>query len=315
MPFFNDNTANLVQLISAPLEIIGFTLAFIEIKYPEFADKIEHTFDVITDFLLKVSRDRLPKWNEDSRWLLRQDDILKALGWGVPLILLFLVSGFLQETDLISPNVIFALWLIVIPLVALFSRNWIGILISLPIIPLKNLFSFLNKFSKGRALGTVGLILASMGVFGELYQIGALFNIGHPLDSSIDEPILTYRQRFGGEEVSYFSGYFEGNIGHVEGDYVWYFTSNDNRDFDIFTFKPILTDGRWMVQNLQGSMELSSLDDIKLSVHLFTLNDSGYYQHVIRDEFVLDEFDLEGFSGPRINMSSIPGKKVGNPFR
>lgn len=48
---FNNLWAIYIQHVSFPLEAIGLLLVFIEVKYPEIADRIENTIDRTYDYL------------------------------------------------------------------------------------------------------------------------------------------------------------------------------------------------------------------------------------------------------------------------
>lgn len=148
MEFFNDSVANALQYISLSLEVFGLLLAFIEIKTPKTADKIEKGIN------------RLEYYVKGLGQKLTNNHHYEAL------ITVFIFLLFVA--------VVPTLWgLFTLPLWIWIIFDVIGVIVGLTI-GLHLLVDFiesLNAFSNGRALGSLGIFVSSLGVMGELYQL------------------------------------------------------------------------------------------------------------------------------------------------
>ena len=166
MGFFNSSTADVVQHISIAVEAIGLTLTYIEVRHPEKADRIEDVID-------QLAARQYPKSGplralQPALYCL----ITIALAWA-PLSFI----GSLRVQGYISGGAHLAITLAVIAVgIALFfwgrladaAVEWISSQLS-------TLISALNKWSGGRALGTLGVLFALLGFIGEIYQIFTLY--------------------------------------------------------------------------------------------------------------------------------------------
>ena len=130
-------TANLLQYFSLPAELIGVMLAYIEIRHPVIANKLSAYIVEYEKLNAEVSiSDNVP--------------VVKA----AIIISIFLLIGFL--TIILDPPD----WIIYGPVAVLVS-----ILIAIFIA---------SRWIPKRALGTIGLMIASFGLLIELYQFVAL---------------------------------------------------------------------------------------------------------------------------------------------
>lgn len=175
----SENTADAVQLISAPLEIIGITLAIIELKFPRKADTIvlflklsqvavKHTwFFLLGAFIKKFQHPYIL-----NSIKLRRLHIPRLSALVISLFYLVLFTFFLlflssfsynaSKYDLTFSDYSILDWMVfsIGASITFFSCYFIY-----------KIFSFLFWFKKGKAIGTLGLLLAALGVSGEIYQV------------------------------------------------------------------------------------------------------------------------------------------------
>ena len=148
MHIFNDDISNILQYVSLFLEIIGITLAFIEIKSPKIARFLEesiHDFENhLKDLGSRIASNKITQNLVTVFIVLLLIAIIPAL-WG-----LFELPSFV--------------WIIFFFIGAVFLFI-IGVFLLVAFI------DSLNSFSNGRAIGSLGICLASLGLFGEIYQI------------------------------------------------------------------------------------------------------------------------------------------------
>lgn len=165
MDFFNNDTANSVQLISMPIESIGFMLTFIEVIKPDIADKIENFIDraeIQSLSLYKKHLNKLGAFLQNGKLILAM--MIFAVAW-------LAVGIYRTIYDLSFEQISQIFWIVSFPLIVLSFVLVYGILVS----SLNSLIKFLNTFSNGKALGSIGLILAFLGLCGEIYQVLTLF--------------------------------------------------------------------------------------------------------------------------------------------
>lgn len=151
--FFNEIWADRLQYITIWLEVVGFILTFIEVLFPKFADEIEKTIDDMSAVFDNLS-DTVKLWGWIGYFFL---PILLVVGLIIGLIFQSL-SGTLPK---LYPKLYAILGALLITIVVL------------SVVLLKSasmLIRLLNRLSNGRALGSLGLILAFLGVLGEAYQ-------------------------------------------------------------------------------------------------------------------------------------------------
>jgi hypothetical protein len=148
MKFFNESVSNSLQYITLILEVAGITLAFIEIKSPSSADKIEKAIRGVQKFTerasYKVTRSHA----------------------GQTFITLFIILLFAAVVPTVWGlfTLPWYLWLLFGIVGAIF-----GIILGLHLTV--DFINSLNKFSNGKAIGALGICLASLGMVGEAYQI------------------------------------------------------------------------------------------------------------------------------------------------
>ena len=117
-----------LQILMLSLEIIGISLALIELRSPQLADKIE-------------------------AFLLRAEPITDGV-----------IKGLFNKKLQDSP---------ITPAHYAANNEFLALLffiVLLPVLLINLLIKFLNRFSKGRGLGSLGLLLAIAGGGLEVYQ-------------------------------------------------------------------------------------------------------------------------------------------------
>ena len=168
--FFNQTIAAYLQYVTFPLELIGLSLALIEVRFPEVAANLTRQIE-----RLSVPMQQLRTGQSGSESLIE-----RSLG---ALLSRLIKTGFYILTAIYSVKLIYQL----------FSRaaelDWlVGILISyviwaiimivaLVLLGLVMFFlvvggsEFARRFVAGRAIGTLGILIAGLGLLGELYQL------------------------------------------------------------------------------------------------------------------------------------------------
>ena len=183
LSFFDLNISNFIQLISLPLELIGFTLTCIEMFYPNTADSIENKIDAL-------GLNSMNRYNSFIEKTKKVSPLIFRIFFGViacctPIIAISF-SGFHLLEDLSAffwiiyviifikiiifclPYIMDFLVQIMIGLIALIETIYyiFGILL---FYPTSKIISWLNKITKGKALGSIGVILGVIGVLIEFY--------------------------------------------------------------------------------------------------------------------------------------------------
>ncbi len=166
---FNEALAARLQYLTLPLELIGLTLALIEIRFPKAAEYLTRRIEQLA---MPMEAMRAGESGPESlmerslETMLRR--ILKA-GLGL-LTLIYLVQG---VYTLIALWPEFG-WLIGFGVGYLITA--IVLTITLVLIGVTTFFlvvggsDFAQRFVAGRAIGTLGILIAGLGLLGELYQ-------------------------------------------------------------------------------------------------------------------------------------------------
>jgi len=171
MNFFNSQTANIVQLISFPLEVIGLTLVVLEIYFPRKSSLIEYWINLFE------RRTRLkPEQIKPSVVLFIGFILLDAHVLSFEVISIFgeLILRVFRNPNFDDIFSIFFCGVFLFPFIIIgvyFMFSILSVSISIVNIVIKGL----NKLTKGRALASIGLILSCLGVMGELYQVICIF--------------------------------------------------------------------------------------------------------------------------------------------
>ena len=161
MIFFNQTTSNYIQFVSMFLEIIGITLAYIEIRYKPLATRIEE----------KILEEETRIKNVASKLL--KNSFFSALITIFITVVFFIEIPYLAglfdkivppEWEEVKLAVIWASF----PIIILFLLGFVFILMS-------DFVSWLNHFSNGHAIGAFGVVLTFLGLIGQTYQVITMF--------------------------------------------------------------------------------------------------------------------------------------------
>lgn len=156
MRFFNETASEYIQFISMIFEVVGITLAYVEIRYKPLANKIE------TKILQEESRIK------DFAYKLIQNKL------SVSLITVFITIVFFIEIpylagffDRIIPDdwkhiEMAVIWL-TFPIIFMF-------VVLIGAILMGDFVVWLNQFSEGHAIGALGVVVTGMGLLGDTYQ-------------------------------------------------------------------------------------------------------------------------------------------------
>jgi hypothetical protein len=139
------------------LEIIGITLAYMEIRYKPLATRIEERI------LFEENRIK------DFAYRMLNNKLFSALITIFVTIVFFIeipyLAGFFDrvippEWNYIKVAVIWG----TLPVIALFVLSFSFVLFS-------DFISWLNEFSHGHAIGALGVVVTFLGLLGETYQV------------------------------------------------------------------------------------------------------------------------------------------------
>ncbi|MCB9183658.1 MAG: hypothetical protein H6591_07045 [Flavobacteriales bacterium] len=176
-----------IQMVSFPLEVVGLTLTLIEIYMSKIANRIEKEMDRVGDpmfrryakggLVMMIGRWRIGIGAQIAGIAIGGAIDFLLLRWGhrvgIPyatttLLLFFLIIPFWKYHTWLSKHK----WLFSLPLFAITIPLTVSLIgIRLLWIIASNIFSFFNRFGKGKATGGVGLALGGLGLICELVQV------------------------------------------------------------------------------------------------------------------------------------------------
>lgn len=173
----NQAAAETLQYISFPLEVIGLALAMIEVRFPQTAQRMTQLFVKLAEPLSQVRETggdtTLMAHNLGA--LLSMLIRLALTGLFIVLVLRFVTtlahSLFTGQAsgEVILVNAV-STFVSLIVLSVLFS-----VAISIAVISMffvvTGASDFSQRFVQGRAVGTMGILIAGLGVLGEGYQL------------------------------------------------------------------------------------------------------------------------------------------------
>jgi len=135
MEFFSNDFAYTLQYFTFPLEVIGLTLAAIEVRYPDGARVITRVVAFQDKYTtLESFTDR---WKNSSEFMTFRYKI-------ITLLILVAIS--------MAASLLITLSLIIISIIVFF------------------MIRLTNRWVPDRAVGTLGIIIAGFGILGEAYQ-------------------------------------------------------------------------------------------------------------------------------------------------
>lgn len=161
MQFFNENTSNYLQFFSMTMEVLGISLAYLEIKYKSIARSIEEKIlndeEKIKEFAMKLMENKIFS-------ALVTIFIIILFFFFVPYMFGFYDHVLPPDMKSIQQTI---MW-VTSPVIVLF-------IIGLCLILLGDFVSWLNHFSDGHAIGALGVVITGLGLLGEVYQILTIF--------------------------------------------------------------------------------------------------------------------------------------------
>ncbi len=168
--FFNETIAAYLQYVTFPLELIGLSLALIEVRFPKVAAYLTRQIE-----RLSVPMQELRSGQSGGESLIE-----RSLG---VLLSRLIKTGFYILTAIYGVKLIYQLlssepaldWLTGM----LFSYVIWAIIMTVALVVLGLAVFFLvvggsefaRRFVAGRAIGTLGILIAGLGLLGELYQL------------------------------------------------------------------------------------------------------------------------------------------------
>ncbi len=169
-PLFSEALAARLQYVTFPLELTGLTLALIEVRFPKVA----------AYFTRQIERLSVPMQELRSGQSGSDSTMERSLG---ALLSRMLKTGFYILTAIYGAKLIYQLltlgpepgWLVGM----FFGYVISGIIMTVALVVIGVTIFFLvvggsdfaRRFVAGRAIGTLGILIAGLGLLGELYQL------------------------------------------------------------------------------------------------------------------------------------------------
>ncbi|MEQ8553417.1 MAG: hypothetical protein RIC06_22465 [Cyclobacteriaceae bacterium] len=164
--YFNECLAATVQKISLPLELSGFLLAFIELKTPNLARKIEEFLEEIPTYLDNA----IDFFGEFLFGTIGENKFIQYSLYILGFVLFVaMVASFTGALFIFSFSEFWEPIIFLLKVIAIGGSISLALLFLLAFI--SRILDFLDDFSHGKALGAFGLLLALTGSLGEIYQI------------------------------------------------------------------------------------------------------------------------------------------------
>lgn len=169
-PIFSEVLAARLQYVTFPLELIGLALALIEVRFPEAAKFLTRQIERLSAPMQSLRSDR-----SDS-----DSTMERSLG---ALLSRMIKAGFYVLTALYGGTLVYRLlttepeagWLI--EMLFGYVVSGVTLTVALVVIGVTIFFlvvggsDFARRFVAGRAIGTLGILIAGLGLLGELYQL------------------------------------------------------------------------------------------------------------------------------------------------
>ena len=165
---FDGNVADALQLISLPLELTGFGLALVEIRFRRFARHLRRQILELTE----TSRAGFFAAVRDNHR--RQTPVERRTGLAI-LVASALGTGVLATVVVLREERTLALFFGGVLAVSLLLPFLLGPLLRSLI---RRTLAFVSTFARGREIGVLGLLLAGLGILAESYQVGQLIEAG-----------------------------------------------------------------------------------------------------------------------------------------
>jgi lipopolysaccharide export LptBFGC system permease protein LptF len=192
MAFFSNEISNALQYFTFPMEVIGLTLALIEVRFPRVAEGIVNainlqmqrqrdSYRIIAETKLGRTSEKLESTMNDllmavagllskkaAGWLRQDYEKRQANRMALPtwmrwffwiwiLALTLLIAAGVSDNMLIGNSVYITMIAVVFVSLYVVQAGYSTMLLA-------------DRWVPGRAVGTVGIIIAGFGVLGEAYQ-------------------------------------------------------------------------------------------------------------------------------------------------
>ncbi|MEQ8859320.1 MAG: hypothetical protein RIC56_11800 [Pseudomonadales bacterium] len=177
--------ANL-QFFTLPMEIIGFALALIEVRFPKAAQRLARFVAGLAEPIARIraSGNGGPGGAADQLAEAALERSLKALltrviTIGLVVVVIYFLVGLLIRASAGGATLGWAVG----EVIALAVTS-VFVVVALVVVSLAVYFSvtagsdFIQRFVAGRAVGTLGILIAGIGVLGECYQLATYMLVG-----------------------------------------------------------------------------------------------------------------------------------------
>jgi len=168
MEIFSSEIATTLQYFTLPLELVGLTLATIEVRFPEVASRVNKYLLEEKGYQGRMSQQSLietilqpevPPVGPLSRLSRVQ---MKVFGISmlstVAFVFLLVAYNMYQQGHLLPALITVVLFMVIVATFKQLSR--LGSIF----------YRFVNDWIPGRTVGTLGILIAGFGVLGEAYQ-------------------------------------------------------------------------------------------------------------------------------------------------
>lgn len=168
--FFNETIAASLQYVTFPLELTGLALALIEVRFPKAAEYLTR----------KIERLSAPIQELRSGQSRGDSTMERSLG---ALLSRLIKTGFYILTAIYLGKLIYELITLgpgpdrLVGMLFSYIISGIIMIVALVVIGVTVYFlvvggsDFARRFVAGRAIGTLGILIAGVGLLGELYQV------------------------------------------------------------------------------------------------------------------------------------------------
>ncbi len=168
--FFNESVAASLQYVTLPLELVGLTLALIEVRFPNTAANLTRQIE-----RLSAPVRELRSGEPGSAALMEKSlgallaRVLKA-GYYVLTVVYAVMAGYqlirhgYDASDLIGLFISYVVTGVIMTVALLV----IGLTVFFLVVGGSD---FARRFVAGRAIGTLGILIAGVGLLGEVYQL------------------------------------------------------------------------------------------------------------------------------------------------
>lgn len=167
---FNEAVAASLQYVTFPLELIGLTLALIEVRFPKLAASLTRQIERLSAPMeeLRSGRSGSESMMERSLGAL----LARVLRTGYYILTAFYAAKLIYELLSRGPEAGWLLGMFISYVISAVIMTIVLLILGLTMFFLVVGGSdFARRFVAGRAIGTLGILIAGIGLLGELYQL------------------------------------------------------------------------------------------------------------------------------------------------